>query len=250
MKKKCLIYESKPGESEILMQYINRTHFIVVEKITTNYQETVAYLLSHSIDLMFLDISKQTTKSTLDGFDLLKTLINLPKNIITTDFVESAVEVFNIGKSADFLLKPFSFERFLVAVNRALAAYTSSPRSTSSEKNPVFFKMGRIFRKFNVSDILYFESYGVYLKLYTDINKKPSVINEAISTICHNLVNGDFVRIHKSYVVNFDRITGFDGKRVFIEDFAISIGVSYREKVMEKLNSLSYSVENLLEDSY
>ncbi len=235
MLKNCLIYESNSVNLEELMHYMSKITFVKIVKVTTTYEDTVSYLFNHNIDFMFIGLNKKTNSSDLNGINVLKTVMKLPQNIIISEDALDAVEAYNIGKSTDFILKPFSLDRLLIAIDRTLSDSGLQVRNSQDGKKIVFFKMGRHFSKFDLNQVLYFQSYGVYLKVYTERDRKPSIINEAISTICDKLHTEDFMRIHKSYVINLDKITGFDGKRIFFNDFSISIGSSYREKLLNKL---------------
>lgn len=228
LNKTCFIVEDNKEDLEILLSYIERTSFLKVMGIACNYTEAVKFLLTHDVDLLFSSIHLEAADG-FNGFDILKTIPNAPKTIITSKFVESAVEAFNLGTPIDFLLKPYDFKRFLIALNRALSS-SKTPSISETKDKHVFFKMGRKFQKFNITEILFLEAYGLYLKVYLDINKKPYVINETISSITEHLDKNVFVRIHKSYMVNIDKITSFDGNHIYIDSFPITIGASYKPK--------------------
>lgn len=227
-KKTCFIVEDTEAEKDLLVSFIERSHFLTVVGTAKSYAEAVSFLIVNPVDILFLDIQIADNEG-LSGLDIIKTLVLPPAIIITSSFEQYAVDSYTLGKTSDYLLKPYDFDRYLIAVNRALANDMQIPGSLKGKT--AFFKMGRRYQRFNLDEILYMESYGIYVKVYTTTNKKPYVINESLVGILEHLDNSIFIRVHKSYIINALKIDSFDANNIFIEGFPVPLGVSYKSKI-------------------
>ena len=127
----------------------------------------------------------------------------------------------------DFLLKPFSFERFLKAVNRSLSDDYASLLKPKFDDGHLFLKIGKLIQKFKYSDIQYIEAYGVYTKVYTA--QKWHLVSESITVLAEKLPATNFARVHKSYIVGLGQITGFDNKNIWIHEIKVPIGSTYQK---------------------
>lgn len=228
LKKTCYIVEDNEADKNVLLSYIEKSPFISIVGSAPNYADAISFLLTYHVDILFLDI-EISDSGELNGIDIIKSMSNLPSIIITSNHEKFAVDSYTVGKTSDYLLKPFDFNRYLIAVNRALN--TSVPSIPILKQNSIFFKMGRQYQKFNLDEILYFETYGIYLKVYTTLSKKPFVINESLVGIMERLDNSIFIRIHKSFVVNVLKIDSFNANNIILANSSIPIGVSYKSKV-------------------
>ncbi len=223
---KCLIVEDTKIDSDLLKSYITPLPFLSVLGVCTNYSEAIAFITNNQVDLIFLDIELDSLSGerSLTGLDLLKTLPNLPPVIIMTNRSDYASESYRIGKAVDFLVKPYDFERFLIAVNRVFQLKVGKQQFTN--EGFIFLKMGRKFQRFELDELDYLEAYGIYLKV---IEKGIIyVVNDTISAITERLDPSQFVRVHKSYIINVKKITGFDHKNLFLQEKKIPIGISYK----------------------
>jgi two-component system response regulator LytT len=228
LKKTCLIVEDSEENKNLLLSFIEKTHFLNVVGTAKSYSEAMSFLLLHSVDLLFLDIEIPDSNG-MNGLDILKTLAQPPATIITSSYEKFAVDSYSLGKTSDYLLKPYTFDRYLIAVNRALT--TQTPGFPSLKEKTIFFKMGRRYQRFNLDEILYFEAYGIYLKVYTDISKKPMVINESLAGALNHLDKNIFIRVHKSFVINALKIDSFDANNILVNGFPIPLGASYKSKI-------------------
>lgn len=236
MKKKiCYIVEDNKEDKDVLVSYIEKTSFLSLAGVATGYEEAVEFLYGNQVDILYLDI-QLASKNNLNGIDLIKTVAKLPQLIIVSNHSEYAVDSYNLGKTVDYLLKPYDYERFLIATNRAVSN-TVSP-SPSFMESSVFFKVGRSFQKINLNEVLYFESFGIYVKVITDYTKRPEVVNETISSVLKYLNATNFIRIHKLYIININKITGFDANHIFIDGKPLPIGISYKTKLENLLKLL------------
>ncbi len=165
MKLKCLIVEDEPIAQDILKSYIDKTDFFEVSAQMTNAIEAFSFLQNNPVNLLFLDIKMPQ----MSGIELLKALSNKPKVIITSAYRDYAIEAFDLDV-IDYLLKPFSFERFLKAVskvfNDASGNATSQPvqKSFANERSFFFVKGNKQLQKIYVDEIVYIESQRDYLK--------------------------------------------------------------------------------------
>jgi DNA-binding LytR/AlgR family response regulator len=225
---RCIIVEDDIVEQKILQTHLKQFPQIEIVKICSNPTDAIPLLKSGVIDLMFLDVELPE----LSGFELIKTLEILPKIILTTAHQHFALEAFEVG-IADYLVKPYTFERLLKAVNRALEV--GIPAKDGDENAIIFLKSGRELLKFKVKDILHIEAYGSFTKVHTA--EKIFVISEAISTLQERMPCDTFLRVHKSYLVAKDRIMGISAKNILLKDRKIPLGISYRESVEKILGS-------------
>lgn len=235
MKKRCLIIEDNQAATEVILNFISRVPSLEVASTFSDPTEAIAFLhASPKIDLMFVDIKLPH----ITGLDLLKSLDTLPSVIITTAHSQYATDGFDIGVT-DFLCKPYSFERFLKAVNRAIGVGINTvaihKQPFASPSDHIFLKIGRQLQKFNLDDIIYIEAYTVLSKLYTP--EKMYVISEAISDLETKLPEYYFIRIHKSFMVARSQIKSYDSKAVFLKfGIKIPLGATYRDKFLKSYN--------------
>jgi DNA-binding LytR/AlgR family response regulator len=218
--RQCLIVEDSEPFRLLIESYLKRIPLIQSVKTCTNYFEAVDILSTEKIDLVFLDINLPE----VSGLNLLRTFPNLPPTIIITSHSEYAVESYEIGRSVDYLLKPFDYERFVLAVNRALPISLS--KNSYKDLNFIFVKMGRTLQRFNLDEIDYIEAYTIYSKII--YNGTPHVVNEIISSLNDQLDSQQFVRVHKSYIINIKKVTSIDSKYIWLDKNPIPMGKSYK----------------------
>lgn len=195
--------------------------------------EAMAVLQETEIDLLFLDINMPK----LSGFSLLKSIQRRPNVIVTTAYSEHAVEGFELSVN-DYLLKPFSFERFLRAVMKvqtstvAKAAQPMPLKAPGQTTESIFVKSDKKIVKINLDDIQYIEAYGNYIKIYTDVMiLTPKTLTEFLAELPEN-----FVRIHKSFAINFEKLKLIQGNQVVLQDGTkLSIGKSFRKDVFGRV---------------
>lgn len=195
--------------------------------------EAIDYLKNNKVDLIFLDLNMPKLK----GFDFLKIIENQPKVIVTTAYKEFALEGYELDIS-DYLLKPFSFERFLKAVNKAtkkekVAQNISTPAENNTTKH-IFFKTNKKHIQVLITDILFIEADGNYSKIFT--TQETISIREKVSDILNMLSNTNFVRVHKSFAVSKQHINSVEGNRIHIKDYIVPIGKMYKLQVNEFLS--------------
>jgi len=217
-----------------MQKHIGQLDFMEVAATCPNALKALEILKKTEIDLMFLDISMPA----INGIDFLKMLRNPPKVIITTAFREYALDGYDLD-IVDYLLKPITFDRFFKSIERYLrsAEHQAQPViAQSNEPLSIYIKSGYRNVKINVDDILYMESLKDYVKICTltgDITTKYR-----ISDMEDNLPDKNFLRIHRSFIINFKHITAFTASDVEIGKTELPIGESYKEQVLRMLKKL------------
>lgn len=222
----CLIVDDDPAALEILDNFISRIHFLHLLKKCENTIEAMAIIEEEKVDLLFLDINMPD----INGIQLLNSIKAKPAVIFTTAYKEYALDgyEFNI---VDFLLKPFEFERFLKAVNKANNSISKSlKQSIIHPKQPrhIFVKSDYKLVKINVEDILFIEGLKDYIKIYT--RQRLILTLMSMTAIESRLPSDEFIRIHRSYIISLSKIDFINRHRVVMGDKFIPVSLPYREK--------------------
>lgn len=225
---RCIIIEDEPLAVKILTGYIAQVPFLRLQGAFRDAILATDYLRQHAVDLIFLDIHLPKLK----GMAFLKTLTRPPSVIVTTAYHQYAVEGFNLNVT-DYLLKPFEFERFLVAVNKVNAARGEQPApSENREKDFVFLNVQKKKVKVLFSEIVYIESQREYVRIVT--TKKEFLSKMSTHEIEDLLPAGMFTRIHRSFIVAIARIEAYTAEQVEVNGVCLPVGRGYRE-VLEGL---------------
>jgi DNA-binding LytR/AlgR family response regulator len=226
---RCLIVDDEAAAHLVLVNYIGRINSLELAGQCYNVLEAINFLHQHPVDLIFLDINMPE----LTGFDLLKTLVNPPKVILTTAYSEFALESYEYG-AMDYLLKPIHFPRFLKSLDRFMALQPADTLSTlPSEPAALTVKVDSVLVSIPTADLIYAQSLGNYVKLFTV--KQTYLASITTSELEHRLPRSRFFRIHKSYIVALDKITQFNNQAVFIADQEFPVGITYRRELAERL---------------
>ncbi|HLZ88813.1 MAG TPA: LytTR family DNA-binding domain-containing protein, partial [Puia sp.] len=213
----------------ILQGYIRRDPRLVLEGACRTAPETLEKLNNGTIDLLFLDIQLPD----ISGIRLLQNLTPAPLVIFTTAFREYALDAFELN-AVDYLLKPFSFDRFLQAVNKAAELLqTRQEVRADREKAPFFIRDGTKLILLPLEDILYAEALREYVRIVTAT--KQHVVHISMKGLEQKLPAGQFVRIHKSYIISVSRITAIEGGTVTIGGRRLPISRQDRNEVLEKI---------------
>ncbi len=222
----CLIVDDEPAALEVLEHFIGKVFFLNLIKKCQHAIEAMQILEENKIDLLFLDINMPD----IDGLQLLKSIKSKPLVIFTTGYKEYALNGYEFD-IVDFLLKPFDFERFLRAVNKAnnlISKSTLSPVTHQKPKQFIFVKADYKLVKINVDDILFVEGLKDYIKIYT--KQKLILTLMSMTAIEEKLPADEFFRLHRSYIISFSKIDSVSRHRVIIGEKFIPISVPYREK--------------------
>jgi len=223
---KCIIVEDEPLAVKVLSDYISQVPFLELHGSFKDAILATDYLRSNAVDLIFLDIHLPKLK----GMAFLKTLTNPPAVIITTAYHQYALEGFNLNVT-DYLLKPFEFERFLVAVTRVKITQTEKHRSIEepAEKDHLFLNVQKKKVKILFSEILYIESQREYIKIVT--TKKEYISKMSTHEIESLLPANLFKRIHRSFIVSVSKIESYTAEAVEVNGISIPIGRGYKDVI-------------------
>ncbi|MFD2522232.1 LytR/AlgR family response regulator transcription factor [Emticicia soli] len=220
----CIIIEDEPLAVKILTDYISQVPFLALRGSFKDAILATEYLHEHSPDLIFLDIHLPKLK----GMEFLKTLNHPPAVIITTAYHQYAVEGFDLNV-CDYLLKPFEFERFLKAVNKANASQKEKIIEKQEQKDFIFVNVQKKKVKVLFADILYIESQREYIKIVTE---KNTLISKMSTHEIEALLPAPlFKRIHRSFIVSLNKIDSFTSELVELNGISIPIGRGYREVI-------------------
>jgi two-component system, LytTR family, response regulator len=226
---KCIIVEDEPLAVKVLADYISNVPFLELQATFKDAILASDYLRHHDTHLIFLDIHLPKLK----GMAFLKTLVHPPAVIITTAYHQYAVEGFNLNVT-DYLLKPFDFERFLVAVTKVKGSHTEKIGRIESEeaKDYLFLNVNKKKVKILFSEIVYIESQREYIKIVTT---KKEYISKMSTHEIEDLLPGNlFKRIHRSYIISIQKIESYTAEMVEVNGVSIPIGRGYRE-IIENL---------------
>ena len=236
MKLRCLLIDDEPPALKILASYISNMNGLEIVGQCKNALEALDVLNQHAVDVIFLDIKMPK----ILGTEFLKNLSHPPKVIFVTAYRDYAVEGYELD-AVDYLVKPVSFERFFKAItklNRMMGKETIST-SVDYKSNPeafVYLKVDKDMKKIFVNDIVYIESWKDYIKLFL-VNGKNLIVKQTITAMENLLSEHKFMRVHRSYMVSINKISGYNGISVQLETKEIPIGRLYKQVVMEKLQA-------------
>ena len=228
----CLIIDDEPLARKGLREYIADVEFLQLAGEFENPLRATDALLNKKIDLLFLDI--QMPKIT--GLEFLKTMSNPPLVIFTTAYPQYAVDGFELN-AVDYLLKPFSFERFWKAVLKARTQFETGKvaplQSMIVEDEYFYVKTDNKLVKINYSDILYIEALQNYIAVHTTSRKYITYLT--FKSIEESLPNTIFLKVHKSYLVSMSRIESIEGNEIIIGSHHIPISRNMKDAVMERI---------------
>lgn len=222
--KTCLIIEDQAPAQRILERYIQDIDKLQLVGTYTDALSALAFLKHHPVDLIFLDIHLPK----ISGIDFLQVLTSKPAIIFTTAFPDYALQGYELDV-VDYLLKPFSFERFVKAVSKVL--YQPTPDATPThdlhEEEFLFVKVGKDHQRIEVAQIHFIKSDGDYTHLF--LADKKHLVSQPLRYWIEILNAKYFCQVHKSYLVNVSRIQRVSGNQVYIGIHKLPIGRTYRE---------------------
>ena len=227
----CIVVDDEQHAIDILMHYINQTPMLSAVGNTTNPIEALQLVATQKVDLVFLDIHMPD----LSGIDFIKALNGKAKVILTTAYSEFALEGYELDV-VDYLLKPIRLPRFLTAVQKAAKALKEE-EVEDIEDDYIFVKTeskGKLL-KINLAEIDYIEGMKNYVAIHSGGSKV--MVYTAMKEIEDRLPAKYFMRIHKSFIIRIDRITGIEGNRLMLKNVQaeIIIGENYKNELMEKV---------------
>lgn len=239
----CIVIDNKPVIQNHLVENIRQIPYFDLINYCSSVFEAYEILQVQNIDLIFID----TDLPKISGIEFIRSLDNRPLFIFTSSNPHLAIEGFNLN-ALDFLLKPYSFDRFLRAANKAFEYYTFKKKTQHKERENfdpvstanefVLVKADYQTIKIKLDDILYIEGLKDYIKIYTSKTTKPVITLNSLKKLQQNLPPERFSRIHKSYIIGLDHINTINKTQVVINDKYIPIGESYKNFFMNKMEDL------------
>ena len=238
MKLKTLIVDDEPLALDVLETFIQRVEGLELVGRCENGIQAFNLLQKGGVDLLFLDIEMPT----LDGLELLRSLHNPPKVIITTAYRDYAVESYELDV-VDYLVKPIPFQRFVKAVNKVqqkseeidlvTEANAFKPQAPAGKPEAMFIKVDKRIVKVYFNEILFIESLKDYIRVHT--TSESYVTYQTMNGIGEILPEDDFARIHKSFIVAIHKVTSIEANDLIVNNRSLPIGRSFREDILEKI---------------
>jgi two-component system LytT family response regulator len=234
---KCLAIDDEPLALKQIGSYIKKTPFLELAALCNNPFSAMEFLKENQADLLFVDISMPD----LTGMDFVKSLTIKPLVIFTTAYSEYAVEGFKVD-ALDYLLKPIGYKDFLRAANKANSMFelkVMHSDKTEATNDHIFVKSEYKIVRIDLSDIKYVESMHEYIRIHL-INDKPVVSHISLKAIEEQLPSSSFLRVHRSFIVNSDRIKVIERNRiVFDNNVYIPVSDQYKANFQKFLSSHS-----------
>ena len=235
----CYIIDDEPLAQEILEEYITKVPFLELKGSFMSPLEATGQIEEDSPDLLFLDINMPD----LDGLSFIPMLNPKPMIILTTAYEQYALKAFEL-EVKDYLLKPFSFERFYKSVLRVYQEQSSKQQPEKKDVKPdapkeseyIFLKEGHKIQKLALQEIIYIEGMRDYLRIHTTREKIMTLLNFA--RLEELLPASKFARVHRSFMVAIDKIDHIEKKRIKIADKVIPISDTYADSFYKRLKGL------------
>lgn len=225
MKINCIIVDDEPESRDIMKTYISDIDALNLVAECKNALEANEVLKKENIQLMFLDINMPK----ITGLQFLKSLAHKPKVIFTTAYPQYAIEGFELD-AIDYLLKPFSFERFLKAFNKFS---TLEEKTTSSPDPAIILKANKKLYRVPVNEIRYLEAVGDYVKVV--FGEQTIMVHSTFQDLLEQLSHPGILRIHRSFAVAIDKFEYIDGNQIFIGKKALPIGKAFRSDLISRI---------------
>ena len=231
MKLKCIIIDDEPVARKVLQEFIEEIDYLVLLGQADNPLKAIPLLNDNEIDIIFLDI----TMPKINGIDFLKSSKTHAAIIMTTAYAEYAVEAYGLDV-LDYLVKPIAFDRFLKACNKA-KEMKALKGTTANQPNKIsdhfFIKCDSQIEKIFYDDLVYAEAMLNYVMLYT--NSKKMMVYVTIKSLEEQLPSDIFIKVHKSFIVNINKIKSIEGNILDIGIEKITISQNLREKVITEI---------------
>lgn len=231
---KCYIIDDQEPACQLIEEYISKIPQLEIVGISHEPLEALNKIQQQQVDLLFLDINMPV----INGIQFLKALKHQPTTIFTTAYSEYALQAFDL-KVVDYLVKPIPFERFVIAVQRVFDNKISVIQEQTINENDIpetqfsdfsFFKTNQNkLEKINFSEVIFIESHGEYVRFHT--NKKISVSRVSLNRLEEIFPKNNFFRVHRSFIINIDKIEAIDGNLIEIETYKIPISKNRREEL-------------------
>lgn len=218
----AIAIDDEPLALKVIENFCEKVDFITLQKSFNKPGEALKYLNKFPVDLLFLDINMPS----VNGIEFYKQMKQNIMVIFTTAYTEYAVEGFNLN-AVDYILKPFTLERFLLAVNKANDFYNYQTQKENTSQY-LFIRADYSLLKINMAHIMYIEGLDDYLKIHLE-NQKTVVTRLTMKALLEKLPAKQFIRVHRSFIIPLERIESVRNKNILISGKEIPIGNSYEE---------------------
>ncbi len=236
----CVIIDDEPAAVEVLANFADRTPNLTLLRTFRDPLQALSFLRDTKVDLIFLDINMPE----LNGMELLKVLVHPPLVIFTTAYTEYAIESYE-KNAVDYLLKPVTFERFLIAANKAQSRLTntiseasSTSQTASTNEEIIYLKSGPKTHRIALNDVRYLEKDGHYISFY--LSDKKVVARLSMKDVFEVIPKAKFIQVHKSFIISISHVKTIERHQIKIEELYIPIGKTHRKAVHEFFKSDFY----------
>ena len=230
----AIAIDDEPLALQLIVDYIQKTPDLILVGQFENPLEAAQYISKNPIDIVFTDIQMPG----LNGIEFTRSMVNGPVVIFTTAFSKYAIEGFKLD-IADYLLKPFTYEEFLTSVHKAeriIRSVTKPADDVLSNNEFLFLKSDYKIKRINFQNILYIEGLKEYVKVYTMLSDKPILSLSSLKILEIKLPADRFMRVHRSFIVNLEKIETIDRSRIVFGKKYIPIGDQYKDNFQEFLD--------------
>ncbi len=233
----CIIVDDEIAARAIVKQLCSKMPELDVIEEFDNAIDAIKFLNQHAIDVVFLDIHMPG----FTGVDLVQTLKDPPMIVLTTSDTDFAIDAYQYEAIVDYLVKPITLERFEIAIRKIKNALAIRPKANAVEETPdigedLYINIDRRLIKLKFNEILFIEAKGDYIEIKTD--KEPFRVHTTLKKIKEKLPEKTFLQIHRSFIINFNKIIDIEDNSVLIEKSVIPISRSNRPELMRRLNLL------------
>lgn len=228
----CLVIEDEPLLSNVLTDYISQVPFLELKAVYHDAVGAIEFIETRKVDLVFIDINLPKVK----GIDFIRMFQGKSKFIITTAYHEYAVQGYELNV-VDYLMKPIEFSRFLQAVKKVFdpPSFTLHNLVSAEPRNYLFVNINKKRVKINFHEILYIEGMKEYVKIY--VSKEKWFITKIQMGQIQDMLNHDFVRVHRSYIVAKKRVTAYSLTEISMGNVQIPVGSNYRSLLTQQLEA-------------
>lgn len=226
----AIAIDDEPLALEVIESFCHRIPEIKLERTFTQVNEAQRYLRKFPVDLLLLDINMPQ----VNGIELYKRIEQNPMVIFTTAYPEYAIEGFNLS-AVDYIVKPYSFERFAAAIQKATEYYDFINQQEDGAPRYLYVKADYSLVKIPLSDILYIEALADYLKIFLP-NKKFVLTRMTMKNMTDKLPQKEFIRVHRSFIIPLKQIVSIRNKIIQLSNKEIPIGTSYEEELYKVIN--------------
>ena len=227
---RCIIIEDEIPAQKVIKNFLNKLPDIEVLATFNAAIEANSFLKNETIDLVFLDINLPD----ISGIDFIKTVKNPPAVIMTTAYPDYAVSSFELDTIVDYLVKPFSFDRFLKAINKAKDRIQKPENERENQSEILFLNVDKTLHKIILNEILYIESDRNYITVVTTKQKLSYI--DSLKNWKEKLPENQFIQTHKSYIINRKFVDKISGNEIYVNSNRLPIGRTYKQELLKKLN--------------